>query len=184
MQREISDEINSKVAEKAKSKGIKVILDVGGQDIPLGKNLLKHVSIVSPNETELKRIISEPFDLEDDNSMINICNLMRKENENPELEFLIKLGSKGAMFIDVKNQITKQKAFYIESMPIVDTTGAGDCFTGSFSFKYSAFYRNGETNIQECLKFATAAAYKAITKFGASTAPNLEEVNEVLKIIS
>ena len=37
----------------------------------------------------------------------------------------MKLGSKGAMFIDKNNLITKQNSFKFDDMQIVDTTGAG-----------------------------------------------------------
>ncbi len=34
-----------------------VILDIGGRDEPLSSELLRYVDIVSPNETELVRVI-------------------------------------------------------------------------------------------------------------------------------
>lgn len=35
-----------------------VILDMGGRDDPLSEELLKTVDIISPNETELKRVMA------------------------------------------------------------------------------------------------------------------------------
>ena len=55
---------------------------------------------------------------------------------------------------------------------MVDTTGAGDCFTGAFALQYSL-----GNDIQYCLRFASAAAYLNITRIGAMTAnPTLEQV--------
>lgn len=108
---------------------------------------------------------------------------MREKYENDKLEFLIKLGSKGALFIDKDNKLFKQNAFSIKSMPIVDTTGAGDCFTGCFAGKLLEQLNNNNLNISECLKFATAAAYKSITVFGASISmPTLNDVEKVLEL--
>eukprot|EP00340_Litonotus_pictus_P004251 CAMPEP_0170516196 /NCGR_PEP_ID=MMETSP0209-20121228/2486_1 /TAXON_ID=665100 ORGANISM="Litonotus pictus, Strain P1" /NCGR_SAMPLE_ID=MMETSP0209 /ASSEMBLY_ACC=CAM_ASM_000301 /LENGTH=272 /DNA_ID=CAMNT_0010800997 /DNA_START=144 /DNA_END=962 /DNA_ORIENTATION=- len=176
LQREINEEINVYAAKKAKELGVKVVLDVGGQDIPLEKDLLENVSIISPNESELARLLRSPVNLNDESSIKDTCNTVRTNSGNTEIEFLIKLGSEGAMFVDKNNNIIKQKAFKIDTMPILDTTGAGDCFTGAFTGKYA---ETTSPNIAECLKFATAAAFSSITKYGA-TMPSLEEAKEVL----
>lgn len=182
LQREIPEEINTFAAKVAKEAGIPVLLDVGGQDIPLTNELLENVSILSPNETELQRIIESHIDVHDIQSIIKVCDQIRHKSNNSKLEFLIKLGSKGAIFINVNNEHFEQNCFKIPSMPILDTTGAGDCFTGSFSGNYLA---SNFTNIAESLKFATGSAYKSITRFGAgSSMPNRSEVEEVLKIVS
>lgn len=181
MQREINEEINIYSAKKARELKVKVVLDVGGQDTDISKELLQNVDIISPNETELNRILGQrKVNLHDDKDILECVTHLRKQYSNDNLEFLIKMGSKGCLFVDFENNLTRQSAFHIESMPIVDTTGAGDCFTGSFCGKYSE-----SSNIKESLLFATAAAYKSITRFGASTScPNIDEVNEVLKLIN
>ena len=64
LQREVSDSVNMKLAKYAREKGIKVILDVGGQDIRLEKEFLINVDIISPNETELLRIIKNDVEFD------------------------------------------------------------------------------------------------------------------------
>lgn len=57
LQREVPQEINKLAAQCAQAHGCKVILDMGGKDEPLDKELLRSVDIISPNETELGRIL-------------------------------------------------------------------------------------------------------------------------------
>jgi len=184
LQREINEEINIFAAKKAQENKIIVTLDVGGQDTEISKELIKNTNIISPNETELIRLLGKETILESESDFINACLEIRKKYDNSSLEFLIKLGAKGAMFITKDNIIYKQNAFSIKSMPIVDTTGAGDCFTGSFSGKYlETLLLNGKPNIEESLEFGTAAAYKSITSFGASNSmPTLDELKKVLEL--
>ena len=40
----------------AQQHGCKVVLDMGGKDEPLDKELLANIDIVSPNQTELMRM--------------------------------------------------------------------------------------------------------------------------------
>ena len=180
LQREIPNDINVFAAKYAKAKGIPVVLDVGGQDIPLEKDLLENLTIISPNETELSRIVNIEVDANDHESILKACLAVREKSLNNELEFLIKLGSKGAIYITKENQIISQNSFKIPSMTIVDTTGAGDCFTGTFCGK---LLNNNFQNIKEAMEFGTACAYKSITRFGAGPSmPTLEEAEEVLKL--
>jgi ribokinase len=180
LQREIPEEINVFASKIASTKGIPVLLDVGGQDTVLSEDLLANVSILSPNETELSRIIKTHIDITSENSIIDACEALRKQAKNTNLEFLLKLGSKGAKYITKSNEVISQNSLHITSMPIIDTTGAGDCFTGSFAGHYLS---NGLKDIKSSLEFATACAYKSITRFGAGPSmPTLEEANEVIKL--
>jgi ribokinase len=45
---------------------------------------------------------------------------------------------------------------------IVDTTGAGDCFTAAFTTRLME-----GANVKESMEFANKAAYLCITEFGA-----------------
>lgn len=56
LQREIPEEVNAAVAAIAAEAGVPVILDCGGVEGPISSKLLQHVSILSPNETELARL--------------------------------------------------------------------------------------------------------------------------------
>merc|ERR1712154_399809 len=62
------------------------------------------------------------------------CSLLQSMNKN--LNILLKRGEKGAMFIDNKGNIINQSAMNLNVNQIKDTTGAGDCFTGSFAIEW------------------------------------------------
>jgi ribokinase len=150
---------------------------MGGEDKPITKELLALLDVISPNKTELKRILGREVNVESDEEVIKAVEEMRSVSGNKNLCLLLKLGSKGCLYVNNENKIFKQKAFGFDDLKIVDTTGAGDCFTGSFVTQLSA-----NKTIEECLKFSTAAAYLAITKFGAmQSMPDISEVNQLLK---
>lgn len=54
---------------------------------------------------------------------------------------------------------------------IIDTVGAGDCFTGAFAVKHSELdwsnKQNWEANYQKTMQFGNASAFLCITKSGA-----------------
>lgn len=50
LQREIPEYVNIVAARTAKKAGTLVILDAGGRDEPLSKELLENIDIFSPNE--------------------------------------------------------------------------------------------------------------------------------------
>lgn len=77
----------------------------------------------------------------------------------PQSKFILTRGSKGSVYSD-NNQMIEQEIYKV---PVVDTTAAGDTFTGFF---LGSLIR--EYTISECLKTATAASSLAVSKKGAS----------------
>lgn len=59
LQREIPEFVNIAAAKVAREAGTTVILDNGGRDEHLSEELLSLVDIISPNETELYRVIGK-----------------------------------------------------------------------------------------------------------------------------
>ena len=87
----------------------------------------------------------------------------------PKARFVLTLGSKGAYYVDQEQKIF-QEAFKVNA---VDTTAAGDTFTGYFL----ANLLRGES-IEMCLKMAAKASSIAVTREGASVSiPRWEEVH-------
>ena len=58
LQREVPESYNIRIAKIAKECGIKVVLDVGGEDKIISKDLLALNDVISPNETALERLMS------------------------------------------------------------------------------------------------------------------------------
>ena len=118
-----------------------VILDVGGRDEPISPELLKVCDIVSPNETEFQRVIEGTIDdaaIED-----FLANKIKAGGT-----LLLKLGEHGASHVSLQKHEDGNKSSRLQKMvipahkegvygtneyKIVDTTGAGDCYTGAFT---------------------------------------------------
>ena len=69
---------------------------------------------------------------------------------------------------------------------IVDTVGAGDCFTGAFAVRHSQLYwetpGTHAKNYQEAMEFGNTAAFLCITKNGAMPSmPFRKDVDEFIK---
>ncbi|OGV49120.1 MAG: ribokinase [Lentisphaerae bacterium GWF2_44_16] len=83
-------------------------------------------------------------------------------------EILITLGTKGAFYF------SENEKFFVaaEKVNAVDTTGAGDCFLGTFAY----FYANGETASSAVKKACHAAALSVCSQGAQSSYPSAEEV--------
>ena len=91
----------------------------------------------------------------------------------PQTELVLTLGSSGSIYSGGGRQI-RQAAFRAEP---VDTTGAGDTFTGYFA----ACLSKGET-VEEALRVASAAAAVSTEQLGAANSiPTVARVNERLR---
>lgn len=94
----------------------------------------------------------------------------------PNTCIVVTLGRQGAYAFDPKES---SEVYYepIFQVPVVDTTGAGDCFTGYFL----AARMQGD-DLQKALWKATGAAALSVTKSGASSSiPTQSELASFLK---
>nr|XP_043620804.1 ribokinase [Erigeron canadensis] len=169
LQREIPDSVNIRVAKAARSAGVPVILDAGGMDAPIPVELLKHVDILSPNETELARLTgmqTETFE--------EISLAVAKCHELGVKEVLVKLGGRGSALFTKGEEPIKQGI--IEAEKVLDTTGAGDTFTAAFAVALV----EGKPKV-ECLRFAAAAASLCVQVKGAI--PSMPRRKAVLDLL-
>lgn len=91
----------------------------------------------------------------------------------PRCRLVVTLGAEGAVYCDGNGTI-RQPAYAVQT---VDTTGAGDTFTGYF---LETYYRTLDP--KEALRRAAAAAALAVTRPGAAASiPAAEEVSSFLK---
>ncbi|KAL3140698.1 hypothetical protein ABBQ32_005254 [Trebouxia sp. C0010 RCD-2024] len=123
LQREVPEEVNLEVAKLGSSAGVTVVLDCGGADADMNPELLKHLTIISPNESELANLTGMPTDGHD-----QVVAAARHVQEMGAGVVLAKLGTKGSMLIQ-KDEVLQQGV--IKADKVVDTTGAGDCFTAA-----------------------------------------------------
>ncbi len=86
---------------------------------------------------------------------------------------ILKLGSRGSMFLGSGGLIQTVKPIKVR---VVDTTAAGDAFTGAL-----AVGRSEGMEWKQALRFANAAGALCCTRFGAQPAlPSREEVNALV----
>lgn len=124
----------------------------------LPESLLKNVTYLTPNETELKLITGEE-DIE-----TSIESLLSLGVE----KVLVTLGKKGVYYADKK----MKKMFPAHVVQAIDTTAAGDCFNGTFA----AFISKGKS-IEESIDLAQVASSICVRRKGAiSSLPTIEEI--------
>jgi len=86
------------------------------------------------------------------------------------------LGAEGAILLENGKEIARARPPRID---VVDTTGAGDCFTAALCVALA-----GGQNRQQALKFACAAGAAAVTKLGAQSAlPTRADVEALLEAV-
>ncbi len=161
----LQNEINNVdyIIKSAFEKGLKVILNPS----PFTQNLklidLNMLSYLVLNEVEAKDMGIYDGDTEE---------LKKLLSAYPNLTVVLTLGKKGSFLCSSDCNIFCP-SFKIKA---VDTTAAGDTFTGFFI----AMLARGE-NYEKSLKIASAAAALAVSKNGA--APSIPVFNEVLNFI-
>lgn len=159
----LQNEINNMeyIIDMGYKKQMKLVLNPSPITKEVKKFDLNKIDLLLVNETEAKEITN----------CQDIDQIIEYFRENyPDLKVVITLGCKGSIFVDKENKIC-QEAYNVEA---VDSTGAGDTFTGFF---VAEFYKNKD--VKDCLKLATKASALSVTKQGASISiPNIEEVKK------
>jgi ribokinase len=129
-------------------------VSVGGDDTPLPAELLALIDVVSPNESELARLTGLPTG--DDTQVLVAARWLQQRGVGT---VLVKLGSRGCLLVPTSGEPIRQPAFKVQ---VVDTTGAGDCFTGA----YTVGLVEGLPEAQR-LRLACAAAALCVQSLGA-----------------
>ncbi|KAF0222991.1 MAG: hypothetical protein FD179_1827 [Erysipelotrichaceae bacterium] len=148
----------------AKQKGLRIIMNPSPITDSLLKCTLENVDLFIINEIEGKALSGQS----EAKSIIQALSL-----KFPHAIIVLTLGEEGSL-LKADSEIVTQKAFYVCA---VDTTAAGDTFSGYFL----ASYLQGHS-ASESLKMASAASAISVTQKGASNSiPTLDAVKVWIK---
>jgi ribokinase len=148
----------------AKKKGLKIIMNPSPITDSLLKCSLENVDLFIINEIEGKALSGQS----EASKILKVLSL-----KFPHATIVLTLGEEGSLF-KAKESVVTQKAF---SVSAVDTTAAGDTFSGYFL----ASYLQGQS-VQESLMIASAASAISVTLKGASNSiPCLDDVKKWIK---
>lgn len=163
MQLEVPMQTVRFVADIAWQKGKKVILNPAPAH-PLPADLLRHLYLITPNETEAEMITG--VKITDEASAGEAARVLAGMGVQ---HVIITLGSKGALIY------SDGKAEMVPALKVdaVDTTAAGDVFNGALTVALSE-----GRSLKEAARFACKASAISVTRVGAqSSAPYRNEVD-------
>lgn len=162
MQLEVPVETVEYAAEKVHSSGGKVVLNPAPAQ-PLSDELLRHVDILIPNESEATLLSGIAIEREEDAK--KAATVLSDRGVGT---VIITLGAKGAM-IKSGDKFTFVPAHKVKA---VDTTAAGDTFCGAFCVAIEE-----GMSVEEAVDFACRCSAISVTRPGAQqSAPYRHEV--------
>jgi len=180
MQLETPLETLQTAADLALDAGLRVILNPapappppppatprGGGARPLPDSLLRHVSILTPNETEAESLTGIKVD-----SPAAAAEAAGQLMARGVQTVIVTMGIRGAFVADAA---TRQlvSAFKVDA---VDTTAAGDTFNGALAVALA----EGQP-LDQAVRFANAAAAISVTRIGAQpSVPKRREIEQFL----
>ena len=180
LQREIPDDVNEIASKTFKGDGSNnsnriVFLDLGGVTSIVPESLFAVVDIISPNLNELETLVatsslSYEYDFGNNEDVIRAANDVLKKRGNGNQALLVTLGSRGSFYITGKEEdfIFVEPIASLDSKDVIDCTGAGDSFRGSFAVAIAE-----GNSIARSMEIASASGTLAVQKMGA--APSLPD---------
>lgn len=151
----------------ARKHGVKVLLDPAPAQ-KLSDEFLSMIDIIKPNEGECELITGLPVKSFEDAS--KAINYLRSKGI-PQV--IITLGAKGVVY----NSGSEIKQVSAAKVNVVDTTAAGDSFSGGLAVALAM-----GKGIDEAVKFANTVGTLTVTKKGAQASlPYLEDVQKFMK---
>lgn len=135
---------------------------------PLPAALLRRVTWLTPNESEAETLLNKPGLCASDP-----CQAAKELLKMGPHNVIVKLGSRGCIVATSKGTIDEIPAFSVEA---VDTTAAGDAFSGGFAVGLMRGHSPKDSAI-----FASAVAAISVTRHGAQ--PSMPTDNEVVSFL-
>lgn len=122
---------------------------------PLKEDILKYLTVITPNETEAE--ILTGISVVNEDGLRKAANILREKGVK---NVVITRGSKGAYILsdDFEGMVASVK------VEAVDTTAAGDCFNGALAVGLFE-----KMSLKEAVQFACKAAAASVKKMGAQS---------------
>ena len=162
----LQNEINAigRIMEEARQKGMQILLNPSTMNESIFQLPLEFVHYFILNEIEAAQILK--LDLV---TVENAEKIVRELHQRyPQSKIVLTLGAEGSLYFDGE-LLLRQNAYKAK---VVDTTAAGDTFTGYFV----AGILNGDS-VKTAMERATHAAAIAISRLGA--APSIPYAKEL-----
>ncbi len=168
LQLEVPTEANVAAAKVARACGAVVVLDPApAPKSGLSDALLRHVSVITPNEVECEALTGIRPD-----SVVEAAQAATILQKQGIQSIIIKMGAKGAFWRSPEGEGHVPRF----AVAAIDTVAAGDCFNGGLAYALAEGRPFGEA-----VRFASACGALSTTKRGAAAAaPLLAEVEELL----
>ncbi len=161
LQLEVPLETVRKAAELADAAGVKVILNPAPAQ-PLDSDLLRHITVLTPNETETG--ILTGIKVDDESACREAARKLRSQGAT---NVVITRGAQGSFLSSPDGE----RAIPSRKVEAVDTTAAGDAFNGALAVMLAA----GKP-LPEAVRLANLAGALAATRMGAQPSlPNRKE---------
>ena len=161
----LQNEINELkyIVEKAHEKGMQIVLNPSPMNEIITKLPLEYITYFLLNEIEAGQILGK--EIEEPEEIIAAL-----AEKFPKAKVVLTLGSDGSVFLDGE-KVVKQGIYKVET---VDTTAAGDTFTGYFI----AGEAKGQ-EVEKSMDMAARASSIAVSRPGAGISiPTLDEVEK------
>ncbi|MDR7563427.1 MAG: PfkB family carbohydrate kinase [Armatimonadota bacterium] len=153
--------------ETGHAHGIPVIVDTGPPR-PYGPEIWSKATVLSPNRLELAALVGRPVETETE-----VRAAARELMEKGPAAVIVKLGPRGAYLL--ADGLDQHIPTF--SVPVVDTTGAGDAFMGALTVALAE-----GMSLPEAVRFANAAGALATTRVGTlPVMPYRHEVEMLLR---
>jgi ribokinase len=167
MQLEIPVETAAAATQIAHASHVPVILNPAPAQ-KLGPELLKHISVITPNESEAESLTG--VEVRDAKGVAQAARALRTLGV---ATVIITLGGKGA-YVDDGQLSQIVPGFNVNA---IDTTAAGDVFSGVLAVALAE-----KKNLLDAVRIANAAAAISVTKLGAQpSVPTRDEIESLLQ---
>lgn len=167
LQLEVPADITAYAAAAGRRTGLTVVLDPAPA-VPLPDELWQHVDIVTPNESEAG--VLSGVDVTDEPTAVAAGHWFLDRGVR---HAIVTLGSAGAVAVSRDAEPVMFSPFRVA---VVDTTAAGDAFTGTLGAALAA-----GSELEAAIRHGMAAGALAVTRAGAS--PSLPARAEILALL-